>query len=143
MERIKSFLCVGLFLLSAQVALSAPILRVQVPDALLLPVWIAVGADGPTDRFFEAWNNGDGTLNLSVSGGFAPWLQPALGEIGPCSFDAARECHRVNVLFDTKALTKGTYEGMVEVRDPNAVDAPQRVAVRVYVGGYVPERVDL
>jgi uncharacterized protein (TIGR03437 family) len=32
---------------------------------------------------------------------------------------------------------------MVEVSDPNAVDAPQRVPVRVYVGGNVPERIDL
>ena len=149
MERIKSFLCVGLFLLSAQVALSTPILRVEVPEALRqpngapMPVWIATGTDGPTDRFFETWNNGDGALNLTVSGGVSPWLKPALGNTGPCSFDAGRQCRRVNVLFDTKALTNGTYEGMVEVSDPNAVDAPQRVPVRVYVGGNVPERIDL
>jgi uncharacterized protein (TIGR03437 family) len=153
MERIKSFLCAGLFLLSAQVALSAPILRVEVPRAgqnalrqpnkTPMPVWIAAGTDGPTDRFFETLNDGDGTLNLTVSGGVSPWLKPELGNTGPCSFDTGRECRRVNVLFDTKALTKGTYEGMVEVRDPNAVNAPQRVPVRVYVGGNVPERIDL
>jgi uncharacterized protein (TIGR03437 family) len=149
MERIKSFLCVGLFLLSAQAALSAPILRVRVPDTLrqangaTMPVWIAAGTNGPTDRFFETWNNGDGALNLSVSGGVSPWLKPALANTGPCSFDASRQCRRVNVLFDTKTLTQGTYDGMVDVRDSNAVDAPQRVAVRVYVGGNVPERIDL
>ena len=115
MERIKSFLCVGLFLLSAQVALSTPILRVEVPEALRqpngapMPVWIATGTDGPTDRFFETWNNGDGALNLTVSGGVSPWLKPALGNTGPCSFDAGRQCRRVNVLFDTKALTNLTY----------------------------------
>jgi uncharacterized protein (TIGR03437 family) len=46
------------------------------------------------------------------------------------------------VLFETAGLPKGTYRGNITIEDPNAVDAPQYVPIKVYVGGNVPEESD-
>ena len=149
MKRTRFFLCGVLLFLLAGVALSAPVLRLQVPRSLrqgtgeVQPIWITEGTNGPGDLFFEAWNSGDGSLDLTVHSGSAAWLTPEIGTTTSCGFDAETECHRVRVLFATSELEQGTYDGFVEVRDPNAVDAPRRVPIRIYVGSNVPERVDL
>ena len=134
----------------------APMLRLKIPratvampDALLgstgekLPVWISAGTDGPTNISIEAWNAGDGSLTLSVNGGTSDWLAPQLGGMAPCSFDSTRTCQEIRVLFEAASLPGGSYRGKVAVLDPNAVDAPQRVPVTLYVDGNVPDRADL
>jgi len=129
-------------------AWAAPTLRISVPEPLedssgrMLPVWIENGTDGPTDLFIEAWNAGDGNLDLEVSGVNAPWLTPELGGQEPCSFDAGRDCRRIRILFDADALPNGAFSGAVLVSDPDAVDAPQRVSITIFVGGNVPERLE-
>ena len=135
---------------------AAPILRVQLPtvsndtpDALLLedgkplPIWIPQGTNGPTGVFFEVWNTGDGQLNPQVSGGHSPWLKPVVTGTQPCSFDAGRVCSFVRVLFETASLPRGTFQGEITVSDAGAVDSPRRIPVTIYVGGAVPDDVEL
>ena len=148
------FLLPSVFAVTA--ARGAPMLRLNVPRAAVgmpnalkgstgehLPVWIAAGTNGPANIAIEAWNAGDGNLALTVNGGTSDWLAPALGGMAPCSFDAARMCQAIGVLFEAATLPDGTYRGEVVVLDANAVDSPQRVPVTVYVDGNVPDRVDL
>ena len=149
-----AFLLLSVFVVAA--ASGAPMLRLNIPratvampDALLgstgehLPVWIAAGTDGPVNIAIEAWNAGDGNLALAVNGGTSDWLAPELGGMAACSFDAARMCQAIRVLFEAANFPNGTYRGDVVVLDPNAVDSPQRVPVTIYVDGNVPDRVDL
>ena len=125
MGRTVTSLCLGLFIFGLQ------------------PVWITPGTDGPGDLFIEAVNEGDGALALAVSGGPSPWLVPEVTGMAPCTFDGGRTCTVIAVRFAAAGLVEGTYEGQVEVQDPAAIDAPQRVRVRIYVGTNVPARVDL
>ena len=150
------FLYLTSFSLACQQLWAAPFLRIHVPEATRnapnalelsngdqLPVWIPSGTNGPGNIFIEAWNSGDGNLNLQVSGGFSPWLQPRLIGSQPCSFDPGRSCQIIDVLFDSAGLPNGTFQGNISVSDPNATDSPQRVPVTIHVGGTVPERIDL
>ena len=149
MGRTIASLCLGLFVFGWQPALADPVLRLVIPPALqqtngtVQPVWITPGTDGPGDLFFEAVNDGDGTLAPAANGGPSPWLVPEVTGTAPCTFDGGRTCHVVAVRFAAAGSTPGTFEGQVEVRDPAALDAPQRLNVRIYVGTNVPDRVDL
>jgi uncharacterized protein (TIGR03437 family) len=131
-----------------QAAVAAPTLRLTIPDTLRLqngevrPIWIASGTNGPNNLNFEAWNSGDGSLSLSVNGGTAAWLKPAIQGTQPCSSNTATTCTIVRVLFESAGLAKGTYQGDVVVVDPNALDAPQRVPIKIYVGGNVPDEIN-
>jgi uncharacterized protein (TIGR03437 family) len=142
------FVCLSLFLTALQAAVAAPTLRLTIPDTLRLqngevrPVWIASGTNGPNNLSFEAWNSGDGSLSLSVNGATAAWLKPSIQGTQACSTNAATTCTIVRVLFETASLAKGTYQGEVIVEDSNAVDAPQRVPIKIYVGGNVPDEIN-
>lgn len=147
MAKRAFFGCISL-LLAASAAQAAPTLRLTVPDSLrqangaVRPIWISAGTNGPSNLTFEAWNSGDGALSLSVSSGSADWMNPSIQGTQPCSTNTSVTCTIVRVLFDTAALPKGTYTGEVVVADANAVDAPQSVPIKVYIGGDVPESVD-
>ena len=134
-------LCCFLFVVFvvALPAAAAPILRLA--GTSLNPIWVSTGTNGPTSVSFEAYNIGDGSLNLQVKGSHA-WLTPAIGSSRACSFDGSRQCLPVQVLFSSTALAAGAYDGRVAVSDPNAVDSPQSVAIRIYVNGNVPSRLD-
>ena len=149
-------LCLTFFSLTCPQLWAAPFLRIHVPEATRispnalespngdqLPVWIPSGTNGPGNIFFEAWNSGDGNLNLQVDGGFSPWLQPRLSGSQACSFDPGRSCQIIDVFFDSAGLPNGTFQGSVTVSDPSAMDSPQRVPVTIHVGGTIPERIDL
>jgi hypothetical protein len=151
MTKRTFFVCLSLFLTALQAAVAAPTLRLTIPDTLRLqnsevrPVWIASGTNGPTNLSFEAWNSGDGSLSLSVNGvngGTAAWLKPSIQGTQACSTNAATTCTIVRVLFETASLAEGTYQGEVVVEDSNAIDAPQRVPIKIYVGGNVPEEIN-
>jgi uncharacterized protein (TIGR03437 family) len=137
-----------LFLGAFQSAVAQPVLRLVVPLTLQQssgvpqPIWITPGTDGPADLFFEAVNDGDGALALTVDGGAAPWLLPAVTGTGPCT-SSGLVCTVIAVRFGAAGLPQATYDGDVVVRDPAAIDAPQRVPIRIYVGTNVPDRVDL
>jgi uncharacterized protein (TIGR03437 family) len=142
------FVCLSLFLTGLQAAVAAPTLRLTIPDSLRLqngevrPVWIASGTNGPSNLSFEAWNSGNGSLSLSVNGGTAEWLKPSIQGTQPCSTNTATTCTIVRVLFETTGLAEGTYEGEVAVEDANAIDAPQGVPIKIYVGGNVPDEIN-
>ncbi len=144
----RAFFGCLILLVAVSAAVAAPTLRLTVPSTLrqangsVRPVWIASGTNGPSNLTFEAWNSGDGALNLSVQSGTAEWLLPSIQGTQPCSTNTSVTCTIVRVLFDTAALPNGTYEGEVVVEDANAVDAPQSVPVKIYVGGNVPASVD-
>lgn len=147
--RIFATLSVVLLIGAWSPASALPALRLVVPPELQQnngepqPVWVATGTDGPADLFFEAVNDGDGSFALSVSGGNAAWLLPEVTGTAPCTFDGGRTCTVIAVRFSAAGLAIGAYDGMVEVRDPTAVDSPQRVSVRIYVGTNVPDSVTL
>ena len=101
------------------------------------------GTNGPGNLFIEAINDGDGAFALTVSGGNAAWLIPALTGTAPCTFDAGRTCTVIAVTFAAAGLAPGAYEGAVEVRDPTAIDSPQQVLIRIHVGTDVPDAVQL
>jgi uncharacterized protein (TIGR03437 family) len=148
MTKRTFFVCLSLFMTGLQAAVAAPTLRLTIPDTLRLqngevrPIWIASGTNGPNNLSFEAWNSADGALNLSVDGGTTAWLKPAIQGTQACSTNTATTCTIVRVLFETAGLPSGTYQGDVVVQDPNAIDAPQRVPIKVYVGGNVPDEIN-
>lgn len=127
---------------------AAPKLRLRMPGMLPSenpfdrPIWVTSGTNGPTDLAFHAYNDGDGALMVQASGS-APWLTPQVDAAAPCPFDSSKSCRRVRVLLETGALADGTYEGTVNVTATAAIDAPQTVAVKVYVGGNAPSAIHL
>ena len=116
---------------------AAPKLRLS--NTVVGPLSIAVGENGP-QQVVEAYNAGDGALNLAVSA-VEDWLAPEVGAPRPCTTRQGT-CIPVNIMLNTAGLERGSYTGFVEVADPDAVDAPQTIAVTVQMGGGVPDRVD-
>ena len=98
---------------------------------------IAQGSNG-NPITVDAANKGDGSLSLSVASSVS-WLAPSLGAARPCAFS---RCIPVQIALQTSALAKGTYTGFVTVSDPNAIDAPQTIAVTVQIGGAVPDSLE-
>ncbi len=106
---------------------AAPQLRLS--TAAVGPVFVTVGQNGPSQSV-TARNTGDGSLSLSAAANVS-WLAPSA------------TAGTINIALNTAALTRGTYTGVVTVSDPNAVDAPQTIAVTVQVGSAVPDALDL
>lgn len=104
------------------------------------PVSVAQGANGPA-QVVEAYNNGDGALNLSAVSSSA-WAQPSVGAARPCSTQPGT-CVPVQIALSTSSLARGMHTAIITVLDPNAIDAPQTVTVTVQVGGGVPDRIQL
>ncbi len=127
---------------------AAPKLRLRMPGILPSenpfdrPIWVTPGTNGPTDLAFHAYNGGDGALMVEASGS-APWLTPQVDAAAPCPFDVSKSCRQVRVLLQTGALANGTYEGTVNVTAPAAIDAPQTVDVKIYVGSNTPSEIHL
>jgi uncharacterized protein (TIGR03437 family) len=139
----------ALVLTSATASLfAAPQLRLRMPGSqpaenpFSRAIWVASGSTGPANLEFHAYNGGDGSLDVQVSGSES-WITPQVDAAAPCPFDAGLGCRRVRVLLATGALSDGTYEGVVTVTATAAIDAPQTVAVKIYVGGNVPAEVHL
>jgi uncharacterized protein (TIGR03437 family) len=135
----KLCLCLSGFLLAAT-APAAPTLRVNAAN--LRPIWVQQGTNGPANAFFEIYNIGDGSLSPQVKGSYS-WLTPALDTAKPCTFNPGQNCIPVKVLLSAANLAAGAYSGVITVSDSGgALDAPQTVAVTIYVNGNVPPRLD-
>ena len=131
----------ALFFLPALIAgsaIAAPKLRLV--DTTVGPATIAVGSNGSV-RTVEAYNDGDGNLNLSVTSN-QTWAQANVGASRTCS-QRGGACIPININFQTSALAKGIYTAIVTVRDPNALDAPQTIMVIAQLGTGVPDSVNL
>ena len=132
--RYQFFSAAGLLTFAAFVALpahAAPMLRLV--TSTIGPVQVATA--GPTNtQTLEAYNAGDGTLNLSFSSS-VQWIAATLGASRNCiNTSAAKTCLPIQFAINTTGLAQGVSSGIVTVSDPNAVDSPQTVAVLVRVG---------
>ena len=106
------------------------------------PVSVATGTIGPVQTI-EAYNAGNGSLALSFASN-AAWLSAAAGAVRPCQIAVQQSsCIPINFTLSTSTLTRGSYTGMVTVRDPNAIDAPQTISVTVQIGGGIPDTIFL
>jgi uncharacterized protein (TIGR03437 family) len=122
----------------APALLAAPMLRLS--TTTVGPVSVLTASAGPA-QVVEAYNAGDGTLNLQVSAS-VPWITATVGAARPCSSQSGT-CLPIQIGPQTDSLPKGMRTGILTVSDPNAVDAPQSITVTVQVGGGVPDSVDL
>lgn len=113
--------------------------RLRLSTAAVGPINFAVGAAGPLQTV-EAYNIGDGELALSATT-TATWLQVSIGEAGNCA-QRSGICTPVRLELNTQGLPKGAHTGVVNISDPNALDAPQFLTVTVQAGGAVPARIE-
>src|SRR5260221_12349796 len=130
---MKIFRTLILAAFSIALAMAAP--RLRLSDTTVGPVAIAAGSNGPS-RAIEFTNAGDGTLNVTVRSSVT-WAVPAIGAGRPCGILGGGTCTPINIALNTASLSAGTYTGIITVTDPNAVDAPQTIAVTVAIGGAV------
>lgn len=100
------------------------------------PVSFATGGVAAAQTV-EAYNAGSGNLSLSVSSSVT-WMAANVGPSRNCTTRTGT-CLPINLTFTTGTLTRGVYTGIVTVRDPNAIDAPQTITVTVQAGGGVPD----
>lgn len=126
------------------VCLAAPALwaqpKLRLVSTTVGPVNFAVG-QAAAAQTVEAYNAGTGNLALTVTSNVT-WMQAAVGASRACT-GRVGVCVPINLAFQSTALTRGTYSGTLTLRDPNAIDAPQTVAVVLNAGGAVPDRADL
>jgi uncharacterized protein (TIGR03437 family) len=116
--------------------------KLRLSDTSLGPISIATGANGPAQTI-EAFNAGSGTLALSFASN-ASWLTASAGAQRPCQIAVQQPvCIPINIALSTAPLARGLYTGVITVRDPNAIDAPQTITVTVQMGGGVPDTVFL
>ncbi len=130
----------GVLLLGVVVCPLAAAPKLRLVEAAIGPVSVAQGSNGPT-RTVEAYNDGDGALNLSVSSS-ASWAVASVGAQRGCA-SRGGTCLPIQVALNTASLARGSYTGTITVSDPNALDAPQTITVTVLAGGGVPDRLDL
>jgi uncharacterized protein (TIGR03437 family) len=137
-HKLRDVLITGLLIAASAANLrGAPKLRLA--QTALTPASIAQGSNGPTQSV-EARNAGDGALSLQVSSSVS-WLVPTIGAARTC-VDGNGSCLPIQIALQTASLAKGTYTGFVTVNDPNAIDAPQTIAVTVQIGGNVPDKLE-
>lgn len=111
-------------------------------ETALGPISVAAGANGPAQTV-EAFNIGTGNLGLSFASN-ATWLAATAGALRPCQIAVQQNtCVPINIALNTATLGRGSYTGIITVRDPNAIDAPQTISVTVQVGGGVPDTIFL
>jgi uncharacterized protein (TIGR03437 family) len=137
---LKSTVCsLGFLLLSNSILHAAPTLRLS--TTTIGP--LAIPSAGATSaQTIDAFNAGDGSLNLTVSSS-ASWITANLGSSRPCRTiltAVGQTCSTIQVSISTAGLPTGLSTGIVTVSDPNAVDAPQTITVTVRVG---PVSVDV
>jgi uncharacterized protein (TIGR03437 family) len=100
-------------------------------------VSVPTGENGPASTVYT-FNVGSGTLNLQASSS-VPWLVPTVGSSQVCGLSGG--CYPVSIAFQTSSLAAGTYNGIITLMDPNAIDSPQNVYVTAQVGGDVPSNL--
>jgi uncharacterized protein (TIGR03437 family) len=111
----------------------------QLASTTLEQVTVSTGANGPTQSV-DAQNTGTGSLNLQVSAS-ATWLAATVGSSHTCT-SGKGTCLPISIALNTSSLAAGTYAGLVQVYDPNAVDSPQYINVSVQVGSAFPGTLD-
>jgi uncharacterized protein (TIGR03437 family) len=138
LNKNRCFAALAALLFFTGVSNAAPKLRLV--TTTVGPLSILQGGNGPTQTV-EAFNAGDGTLNLTLSSS-ATWIGTSVGALRPCSSQAGN-CIPLQFALSTSGLSAGITTGVVTVTDPNSIDAPQTITVTVQIGGAVPSSVDL
>jgi uncharacterized protein (TIGR03437 family) len=110
---------------------AAPQLRLS--SLTIGPLPIEAGSN-PSPQTINAFNIGDGALNLSASAS-AAWLTPTILAPGTCSGGPVAACIPITIAFSTATMLPGTYTETVTLNDPNSIDAPQTITVTVQVDG--------
>jgi len=124
---------IGFLLFSNSLLNAAPTLRLS--STTIGPLAFAT-AGGTSAQSLDAFNAGDGLLNLTVSSS-ASWITAKLGASRPCRTiltAVGKTCSAIDVTVNTTGLPTGVSTGILTVSDPNAVDAPQTVTVTVRIG---------
>jgi len=85
------------------------------------------GGSGPSPKSFTVWNAGGGTLKYTISCD-AGWLSvtPISGQTG-----GADRSH--SVFADTAGMGAGSYQGTIQVADPDASNTPRNINVSLSV----------
>jgi uncharacterized protein (TIGR03437 family) len=110
---------------------AAPMLRLV--SSTVGPVQLAT-AGATNHQTLEAYNAGDGALNLSFSSS-VPWVATTLGASRNCvNTNAAKTCLPIQFAINTTGLPQGVSTAVVTVSAANAVDSPQTVVVLVRIG---------
>jgi uncharacterized protein (TIGR03437 family) len=111
--------------------------RLALSTVAVGPVFTNPGTS-PNPQTVEAFNAGDGSLNLSTTSS-SSWLSASLGAQRPCTTRTGT-CTPIVITFATSGLAAGTFTEYITVTDPNAVDTPVDISVTVTVAG-VPDSV--
>lgn len=136
---MKAIYKVGLFAAAlAANGIAAP--KLQLPSMPLAVVTVAAGANGTAT--VEAKNAGDGSLALQATS-TATWLIPTVGAARACADGSGPGCVPIQLALQTAALARGSYSALLVLNDPNAVDAPQSLAVTVQIVAGVPDQFDI
>ncbi len=127
------FHSIGFLLISSSVLAAAPVLRLS--TATIGPLALA-SAGATNTQTIEAFNAGDGSLNLSIASS-ASWVTTSSGASRPCRAiltAVGQTCSTIQVAVNTAGLPQGTSTAVLTVSDPNAIDAPQTITVTVRIG---------
>jgi uncharacterized protein (TIGR03437 family) len=126
-------LVAGLFVCFSAITLTAsPQLRLS--SMTVGPVYVENGANAAAQTV-NAFNLGDGSLNLTVASSSATWLSGAIGSPTTCASGPVSPCIPINITLNTAALAIGTYTETLTITEPTATDAPQTITVTVQVNG--------
>ena len=122
---------------------AAPELRLT--NSTVGPVSIAVGGSVAAP-LLEAYNAGDGNLTLGTPQISATWITVTAGAVTACKTTTlASTCFPIQIQLNVAGLAASStpYAGTVTITAPNAIDAPQTIAVLAQVGGAVPSSVSV
>jgi uncharacterized protein (TIGR03437 family) len=129
---IKSLTGLLLVCVSSVTLTAAPQLRLSATS--LGPIYAENGTNA-FSQTINAFNLGDGSLNLAVTSSSASWLSGSVGQPATCSGGPVPACIPITISLNTAGLAIGSYSEYLTLNDPNAIDAPQTVTVLVQVNG--------
>jgi uncharacterized protein (TIGR03437 family) len=119
----------------ASVASAAP--RLGLSTTTVGTINTVPGQAGPS-QVVQAYNLGDGNLSLAATSS-ASWLSATVGAKAGCG-EAAGGCYAVTIALNTAEVPAGTYTEFITLVDPNAIDSPQDITVKVNTTG-VPSSI--
>ena len=90
--------------------------------------------DSIVSQTFNISNGGSGTLHWSISTD-AGWLK--------CSPVSGTDASKILVSIEDSGLSSGNYSGIIKVIDPDAINSPQVIAVKLTLTECLPSRIKL
>jgi uncharacterized protein (TIGR03437 family) len=133
-----------LVLVSASSLLAVP--RLRLASTVVGPLTVNQGANVAATSV-EAYSIADRDLTVETENlrltlsSSAPWVTAVAQTARGCSLRVG-QCIPLQLNFSTQQLAAGAYTATVLVADPNAIDAPQKILVRLSVGSTLPDRLN-